>query len=130
MKWANLCFVLFSMGGEHFGFPKGHTDVGESEEETARRELKEETGIVEIDISNSKSFMQGYTFEKEGKMIDKTVKYFLGFVPNMSGKTDENFLHEINQIKWVNFNELLELFTFQNAKDLAKEVFTYLESIK
>lgn len=44
-----FCLVKHRAG--HWGFPKGHPDVDESEEETAKRELLEETGINTVDIS-------------------------------------------------------------------------------
>ena len=38
--------LVFGRKSQKWGFPKGHMEEGESEEETALRELKEETGIV------------------------------------------------------------------------------------
>ena len=39
-----------SRGGGHWDFPKGHIDDGETEIQTALRELEEETGIANVDL--------------------------------------------------------------------------------
>ena len=39
-----------SRGGGHWDFPKGHIDEGESEIQTALRELEEETGIAHTNV--------------------------------------------------------------------------------
>ncbi|MDD2565890.1 MAG: NUDIX domain-containing protein, partial [Candidatus Gracilibacteria bacterium] len=44
----------------HWGLPKGHPEGNESNIETARRELTEETGINNIDIIDGVSFSQKY----------------------------------------------------------------------
>lgn len=42
-----LFWLVRNVGG-HIGFPKGHMEPGESEAETALRELREETGRIAI----------------------------------------------------------------------------------
>ena len=41
-------YLLLHYPGGHFDFAKGHVEAGESEHETAYRELQEETGIKKI----------------------------------------------------------------------------------
>lgn len=119
---GDFLFCLVQHQGEHWGFPKGHPNLGESEEETAKRELEEETGITDIEIIPDVSFSQQYTFEKDGIAYDKSVKYFTGFVSNMDTSIPDDFKHEISEMKWLAFKEARELITFDNAKVLLDEL--------
>ena len=57
----------------HIGFPKGHIEFGESERETAEREVLEETGIC---VSISENFRTEYTYNIEDR-IKKRAVYFI-----------------------------------------------------
>jgi len=67
---------------DRWDLPKGHLDAGESEEECARRELLEETGIAADDIE----FVPGFRWATEydvnskrfGEKCHKTLVIFLG----------------------------------------------------
>jgi len=87
---GDFIFCLVRHAGEHWGFPKGHPETRESEIETARRELKEETGIDNVNLS-SQSFSEKYSFVKDNFQHNKTVKYFLGFVSSMTSKIPDDF---------------------------------------
>jgi len=52
---------------DYWGFPKGHQEIGESDVETALRELAEETGITDCEIHGEIQFVDEYTFELDGK---------------------------------------------------------------
>ncbi len=121
-----FCVVQHGRGG-HWGFPKGHPESNETEEETALRELLEETSIKDIGIVPGAIFTQGYVYEHEETIYDKTVKYFLGFVTDMVTEIPKKFQEEISEIKWLPYQELRELITYENAKVLLDEVHEYLE---
>lgn len=129
-KQGDYLYCVVQHAGEHWGFPKGHPNPGESEEESARRELWEETGITEVDIIPSASFNHSYFFEKDGITYDKSVKYLLGLVSNTITSIPEEFKSEISQIKWLPYAELRELITYENAKVLLDEVNEYVISKK
>lgn len=118
--------VLHNEG--HWSFPKGHKEPGEDEISTVKRELYEETGIKNIEIDTEKYFLEQYSFEKNRTRYDKEVKYFLGFVFDKGGQTPERFREEIREIKWVTYEDTMELLTFPEARELLKEVFDYLKS--
>jgi len=42
----NQVLLVYGRKSQKWGFPKGHMEYGETEKETALRELKEETGIT------------------------------------------------------------------------------------
>lgn len=123
----NLFLVVLHKAG-HWAFPKGHQDAGESELDTAKRELYEETGIKDVELKNQKEFLEFYSFERHGKTYYKRVKYFIGLVLNKETKTPDKFKHEIKQTKWLSYTDALEILTFKEARDLLHEVKRYLES--
>ena len=125
---SELLFCLVQHQGEHWGFPKGHLDKNESEEETALRELKEETGLQEVKLVQDISFNQNYVFEKDGIKYDKSVKYFLGLVANKDTNTLTEFTDEITGMKWLPYKETRDLITFENAKAVFDEAWEYILS--
>ena len=50
-------FLILHYPGGHWDLPKGHVEEGETEHETANRELLEETGIADLE------FVDGYREE-------------------------------------------------------------------
>jgi 8-oxo-dGTP pyrophosphatase MutT (NUDIX family) len=125
---GGFLFCLIQHAEGHWGFPKGHPDVGESEQETAKRELREETGVSLVDLKD-KFFIEKYTFEKKGVVHDKSVKYFLGFVTSIETTTLDNFKKEIPELKWVNYKEAKQLITFPVAKEILDQAFEYLDNL-
>ncbi len=66
-------YLLIENDSGHIGFPKGHVEYGESETETAVREVYEETGLEAVPMEN---FRQAYSYRnKTGH--EKTAVYFL-----------------------------------------------------
>ena len=124
---GNFSFCLVCEEDGHWGFPKGHQDAEESEEETAIRELKEETGINEISL-NKKSFIEEYSFERDGFRFNKTVKYFLCFVYSMKSGTPDGFKKEIPELKWLRYEDAKQLITFPEAKGILDQTYQYLRS--
>lgn len=95
-----------------YGFPKGHMDAGETEIETAIREVKEETN-VDIEITSDKKYEISYP---KGEDVLKEVVYFLAKpVGDISVKNQEA---EVAEVLWVNKEEVADLLTFDNLKEL------------
>jgi len=144
IDYGNLLFLLvYNKAGCHWGFPKGHQVDGESEEETARRELSEETGINNVEFCHhgdkiqhhkntptrqAEGLVEQYRFETDGKIFDKTVTYFVGFVSDIKIKTPKDFVCEITDIRWVNYTEALALLTHDSTKQLLCDVNDWLKS--
>ena len=99
-----------------YGFPKGHVEGNETEVETAIRETKEETNL-DVVVDESKRFEISYIVNDN---IDKNVVYFLAKL------TGENNIiaqeEEINEVLWVDIDKAEDILTFDNLKELWKEV--------
>ena len=112
----------------HWAFPKGHQNDGESAEETIRRELYEETGVRDIKIDFGKEFVEKHSFKSDEKTFNKTNVYFLGFTDNADTKTQEDFKHEIKEMRWALYKDAFGLLTYPEAKVILRDVSDYLLS--
>lgn len=127
-KDGKLLFCLVRHADGHWGFPKGHIETGESDEQTARRELCEETGIEEVEIIPNKMFTERYSFELHGISYDKTVTYFIGIVRDASKTTLDVFKKEILEMRWLPYDETLSTLTFSDGKrEMLSEVLDYFK---
>lgn len=107
--------LVYEKNRNFWGFPKGHMEDGESEIQTALREVKEEVGLdVQIDIS--KRYTLNYIINNE---IDKTSIFYIATPINENIVMQES---EIENIKWCNFDEALNTLTFDNWKEMFKTV--------
>lgn len=98
----------------HWGFPKGHVEGGESERETAAREVREETGL---DIKIDQRFRKSVRYSPYDGTL-KTVVYFIG-IPSGEGVTIQR--DEIQDYRWLDYDETLALLTFDNDRMVLKE---------
>ena len=111
--------LLVKMHNGNWGFPKGHIEKDETKEETAIREVLEETN-VRIKIIPD--------FEREIKYIpnEKTIKkvtIFMGITQDEEVTIDT---FEIEDFKWCTYEEALKLVTYKLQKDVlenARKVF-------
>ena len=68
----NYLILNYSYG--HWDFPKGNIESGETEIETIKREVMEETGIIDITLIEGFRQQISYKYRKKSKLINK---YFL-----------------------------------------------------
>jgi 8-oxo-dGTP pyrophosphatase MutT (NUDIX family) len=93
--------------------PKGTPHAGESLEETAIREVGEETGLRVRIVEPLPSIE--YRFVLDGARIHKTVHYWL-MEPTGGDLADHD--HEFEQVRWVSFDEAPALLTFETEREL------------
>lgn len=102
-----------------WGIPKGHMEKGETQEETAVREVKEETGI-KIKLQKK---LSSVTLKK--KNFSKLVVAYLATqecnsLPNAKNKNSEVF-----DAKWFSIKNLPQIYEYQ--KPLLEEVLLLLQ---
>ena len=107
--------LVYEKNTNFWGFPKGHMEEGESEIQTALREVKEEVGL-EVDIDKEKRYELNYIIRDE---IDKTTVLYIART-----KSEEIIMQEseIANIKWCDFDEALNTLTFENWREMFKKV--------
>jgi len=110
--------LIFHKGGKHWSFPKGRKDLGETDQETATRELKEETGLDVEKFLSDTPYMESYTFYKFQEKVLKTVSYYPAFVTGVLKLQPE----EILDAKWLPMDEAIHHLTFKEAKVICRKV--------
>lgn len=113
--------VWEKLGKGHWGFPKGHPHCGESDEETALRELFEETGLVPQIVLDEDSFVLSYTFRHRGWKIHKTVNFFLALMGDEEPRPQEE---EIGVCRWMTLEEIVAVTPHPELKELVQSAYS------
>jgi len=119
---ANREYLLLDYGS-HWDFPKGHIEEGEDPVATARRELREETGIRDARFVSGYLERMRYFYRKAGEQMRKVVIYFLA---ETAGE-EVTLSHEHCGYAWASYEEALQRLTFKTAKDLLSKAHRFLE---
>jgi 8-oxo-dGTP pyrophosphatase MutT (NUDIX family) len=99
--------------GRTWTLPKGTPDPGESREQTAIREVEEETGLT-VRITAPLDSIE-YWFVQSGRRIHKTVHYFL--MEPVGGDLARHD-HEFDEVRWIPFDQAATMLTFETERAL------------
>src|SRR3989344_5595250 len=110
-KWEVL--VTQHSGHKGWDFPKGHREIYESEEQTALREVEEETG-VEAEIIDKVGQTQ-YFYYEEGSRVLKTVVFYL---MKCIGEGEASTAFEVSGKVWLPLDKVEGKLTFKDTKQL------------
>ena len=99
--------------GRTWTLPKGTPEPGESREQTAVREVEEETGL-KVRIHSAFDSIE-YTFVQSGTRINKTVHYFL--MDPIGGDLARHD-HEFDEVRWIPFDSAATMLTFETEREL------------
>ena len=107
----------------HWSFPKGHVEAGETEVETAVREIFEETGVnANIDTR----FREVVTYSPK-KDVLKDVIYFFATTDNDATEKQES---EVSEIMWVDIDKALNSVSYRNDKELITKAIRFYKQHK
>jgi 8-oxo-dGTP pyrophosphatase MutT (NUDIX family) len=98
-----------------WSLPKGHIEVGETAEQTAIREVAEETGIHGDVLASLGSI--DYWFVTEGRRVHKTVHHYL--LRSRGGELSDNDL-EVSEVAWVPLDQLTSRLAYADERRLAE----------
>lgn len=130
---SKIYYLLLHYESGHWDFPKGHVEEGENEEETVKREVKEETGIEDIEIIDGFKewikyiFKRTYDLEGEEKkkapLIFKIVTFYLAETKTKEVKVSSEHL----EYKWLPYEQAVEQLTFKKAKEILEKANQFLK---
>lgn len=126
-----LCHPTNASNFNSFTFPKGQVDEGESNEEAAIRECREEIGVNLLNPKFTSKFEVNY-FNKNKNKITKKVILFLLKINSLSeiglnGLIVPKTQLQIDEVDWAGFltKQESELKIFWRFQDVLNQVITY-----
>jgi mutator protein MutT len=105
--------VITPTGRTVTGLPKGGMEAGETPEQAAAREVREETGVVAA-VGEPLGDVR-YTYRRGGRRVRKTVHFFL--CEYLEGSTDDHD-HEVDEARWIAIAGAREALTYPGERAL------------
>lgn len=108
----------------HWDFPKGKIEAGENKQQAASRELHEEAGISAVLVPDFEySFSYKFKDYDDGTLFLKTVYFYIGKAETQ--QVTLSFEHQ--NYAWLTYKQAHEQLTYENAKNLLKQVHEFLK---
>ncbi len=124
-------YLLLHYESKHWDFTKGNVEKGESDEQTARRECQEETGISDIVFvpgfeERIEYFYRRKRNEKVKESKWETIHKEVVFLLAQTKTKDVTLSYEHIGFEWLPYDEALQRLTYDNAKDILKKAEAFL----
>ena len=111
-------FLLLNYPSGHWDFVKGNIEKGESLQQTVIREIREETGITDVEFIDGFEDKIEYHYQRDGNLVHKEVVFFLAKTKTTNVKISYEHLGFV----WLNFDDALKKATYKNAKDVMDKI--------
>jgi 8-oxo-dGTP pyrophosphatase MutT (NUDIX family) len=130
-----IFYLLLEYDPKYWGFPKGHVEKKETEEETLRREIREETGIKNVKVVPDFRIETRYFYRAKGKeraerkrdkrktLIMKKAVFYLA--ETKAKKIVISSEHEA--FAWLAYKKALEKTAHRTAKNILKKAEKFLK---
>jgi bis(5'-nucleosidyl)-tetraphosphatase len=115
-------YLVLHYPAGHWDFPKGAVENGETEQEAAKREIFEETGILIDNFIPSFRKKIEYNYRRSDGLSHKQVIFFLA----KTDREDVQISFEHSGYDWLDFDQSLRRLTFDNARNVLREAESFL----
>ncbi|NIR45038.1 MAG: NUDIX domain-containing protein [Gemmatimonadetes bacterium] len=102
----------------NWGFPKGHVEEGESREEAATRECREETGLEGLELVGEVAATDWY-FRAAGALVHKFCDYFV-LLADPTAEARPRTAEGIQDCSWLDPDAAAERITYANARHVLR----------
>ena len=116
-------FLLIRDSYANWGFPKGHLESGERAEDAALREVREETGLHQLEVRGTIDTIDWY-FRFRGRLIHKVCHFFL--METTQAETAPQRAEGITACRWVAYGEATETISYGNARQVLHHAFAMI----
>ena len=114
-----IYYYIIKQNRGHYAFPKGHVEEDETEEDTALREVKEETNL---DILLDTGFREISTYSPKENVM-KDVIYFVAIAINDNTKPQKT---EVSDILLMRYKDAYKKLTYDRDKEILEKANVYI----
>ena len=120
---GEIQYVIIQSLEGYYGFPKGHTEPGETETDTALREVLEETGL-RVRLLNGFQYVDSHPIpSKPGVM--KQITYFLAEYQNQRITFQKE---ELLSAQLMRFEDAIKAFQFESSRVILAKAHSFLQN--
>jgi 8-oxo-dGTP pyrophosphatase MutT (NUDIX family) len=115
-----IALARHSRAANSWALPKGHVEDGESLQETALREVYEETGLSNVQLIQYLGSILRASTKSNGDVIQKTIHFYLAYSfsqPKLPTPTDQKFV----EVGWFSPKEAIKLLPYESDQDFLRE---------
>ena len=120
---GKIYYLLLKMNFGHTSLCKGHQENGESDEETALREIKEETSL---DVKLNTDFKAQIRYSPK-ELTLKDVYFFLATPINNDSTPVDEHDDEVGAFEWCNYEDALFKITYDSDRSVIKKADRYIK---
>ncbi len=129
-------FLLLQYRAGHWEFPRGHMEAGETEHDAALREIREETGLVDVrivpDIRTTMQFSyvargEEYRKRKNDNACAVVWKRVIFLAAEVAPDAMVQLSHEHSDYMWADYAHAMDTLTFRNARGVLSNIVRDLE---
>lgn len=119
--------VILTTSSLRWQLPKGIVDEGETPEQAAVREVREEAGVETDLVAHLRTIQYWYYGERRGERVRyrKQVHFYL--LAYRGGRIEDHD-HEVAEARWATFEEAARLLAFKNEREVLEEARALIQS--
>lgn len=118
-------FLIIRDSYRNWGFPKGHIEPGETAADAAMREVREETGLDDLELRVPLGEIDWH-FRFRGKRIHKRCHFFL--LESFGAATEPQRDEGITECRWEPLDRALALVSYDNAREVLQRAGAWVEA--
>ncbi len=121
--YNNDLFLLLKYKRGHWGFVKGNAEQNETKEDVAKREAKEEAGLLDLYFVKRFEEKEEYFYKKEGQTVHKEVIYLLAETRMEYVRLSEEHVG----FDWFTYEDAMRRLSFKQTKNVLEKAKEFLK---